>query len=1198
MRIGTSDSVVLNGRYRLEEVLGEGSSGIVHAAHDLTLDRRVAVKVISGHDPDRVYRLKREFRELAQLLHPNLVRLHELFVGPDLCFIAMECVSGVDFVAHCRESERAVLPRLREAARQLVLGVSAVHDARKLHRDLKPGNVLVDRSGRVVVLDFGLVSSLDSAMSIQSRAGTLAGTLPYMAPEQMHGRSVSPASDWYSVGVMLYESLFGALPYDFRQLLSVRPYPPALPHCFDGEAKPWADLIVRLLHPNPDARPGAETLLSFLEPTVTTSIGKPGSATLVGRDTEVAQLRNAFERACAGECAVVEVSGESGIGKSTLLSHFTSGLEATVGAVVLVSRCHPRESVSFNAVDAIVDELARYLASQNQDELALRLPRSFNALTALFPVLKRAPALARAMTGEVVPAQAQELRQRAITALRELLVVEAARRPMVIWIDDFQWADVDSVKLLDELLRPPDAPRLLVLLSSRGGGDRPARTDALHVRLGPLCEADLRRIIALDCGSPSSVTLDQAVAESLGNPLVARTLSRESTLFASPAVASSDSGGLFDRVIARRAAALPASGRTLLEIVALAGRPIPEAIARAALAMAGHVSWSERSLDFEELVSAVPGAGGTSLEIVHDRTRNAIARLVPPESQAQIHRWLADALEVHPDGDPDLAVSHALLAQDDLRACQLALRAAERAMESLAFNRAVSLYRRAVDLDCGAAPIWSVLARLADALSNAGFVAEAGDTALRAAEMLEAEEPQHPSVRRLRREAASHLMRSGEFKRGLEVMRSALEAEGIWYPRKPSHAVASILANRLRLAALRARSQPQQRDDPDARERLDSYWLAGAGHSMFDSTRAADFQVRHAILAHRIGEPGHLARALATEGLLRSWEGGRRARRASERLQALAKRLSRIADDPKVEAHRLLMEAGGALIERRVSSALSLCEQGESMCRDRCTGVAWELAGFHHTSLAALAALGELALLRTRCAELVREATDRGDENARIMLQVGTINLGWMAEERSEEALRNSEAAVAAAGSNSTLALYQGLYGLVLIELHLHRPLEALRRLESSWTRLRASQALRLQSVRVEMLELRARTAIAAALTAGRGDRTRWLASAARDARRLTREDSQWSAPFTDALQASLACCADDSEAAELLLERSATGFERLELRLNASCARHQLGSLLGGSRGDALRSEACAWLHAHGVLDPAKMSNTWIPIR
>jgi len=401
----------------------------------------------------------------------------------------------------------------------------------------------------------------------------------------------------------------------------------------------------------------------------------------------------------------------------------------------------------------------------------------------------------------------------------------------------------------------------------------------------------------------------------------------------------------------------------------------------------------------------------------------------------------------------------------------------------------------------------------------------------------------------------------------------------------------------LRLAALRAQSPPRRSDDPDARERLESYWLAGAGHSMFDSTRAADFQVRHAILAHRVGDPGHLARALATEGLLRAWEGGRRARHASERLQAQAKRLSRIADDPKVEAHRLLMEAGGALIERRISSALSLCEQGEALCRERCTGVAWEIAGFQHTSLNALAALGELTLLRARCAELVREARDRGDENARVMLQVGPINLGWMAEERSEEALRDSEAALALAGSSSTLALYQGLYGLVLIELHLQRPLEALRRLESGWARLRASQALRLQSVRVEMLELRARTAIAVALTVGRDDRTRWLASAARDARRLAREDSQWSAPFTEALQASLAYCAGDSEAAELLLERSATGFERLELRLNASCARHQLGSLLGGTRGEALQREASAWMHAHGVLDPAKMSNTWVPM-
>ena len=1067
MPIGNPSPVVLNGRYRLEEILGEGSSGVVHAAHDLTLDRRVAVKMISAHDPDRVYRLKREFRELAQLIHPNLVQLHELFVGPDLCFIAMELVSGVDFVAHCRGAEGVVLPRLRQAARQLVLGVSAVHAARKLHRDLKPGNVLVDRSGRVVVLDFGLASSLDSAMSIQSRAGTLAGTLPYMAPEQMWGRSVSPASDWYSVGVMLYESLFGALPYDFRQLLSGQRHPPSLPQPTNGEAKDWADLVIQLLDPNPEARPDAGALLSFLEPARTTSIDERDAPKLIGREAELAELRRAFERTCAGACTVVEICGESGIGKTALVGHFTRGLEVAADAIVLASRCHPRESVRFNAIDAIVDELSRYLATGNQDELAPRMPRNRKSLTALFPVLQRVPALAPAAGGEALPLQGQEIRERAVAALRALLVLVTESRPIVIWIDDFQWADRDSTRLLEELLRPPDAANLLVLLSSRGADDAPALAGALRMKLGQLGETDLRQIIAADTGALTGARLDQAVAESRGNPLVARTLSRDSELFGSSDVGASGSEALFEQVIARRAAGLPASGRVLLELVALAGRPIPEAIAQSALALAGHAPWRERALDFEELVSAVPGEGGTSLEIIHDRTRTAIVGLVAPEDQTRLHGWLADALVAHPDGDPDLAVSHALLAHDDRRAVRLALQAAERAMESLAFNRAVSLFRRGADLGGGDAPIWSVLARLADALSNAGFVAEAGDTALRASEALAAENPRDPNVRRLRREAASHLMRSGEFTRGIDVLRSALEAEGIWYPRKPAHAVASIVANRVRLAAMRSWSQPRRSDDEDARDRLESYWLAGAGHSMFDSTRAADFQVRHAILAHRIGEPGHLARALATEGLLRAWEGGPRARRASERLQAQAKRLSRIADDPKVEAHRLLMEAGAALIERRLRSALALCDEGEALCRDRCTGVAWEVAGFHHTSLTALAELGELTLLRERCAELVREAKDRGDENARVMLQVGLINLGWMAEERSEEALADSEAALALAGSNSTLSLYQGLYGLVLIELHRRRPRDAWRRLESGWARLKASQALRLQGVRV-----------------------------------------------------------------------------------------------------------------------------------
>src|SRR5438045_2364774 len=241
-------------RFRLLAKLGAGSMGAVYRAYDQQQRREVALKTLERAGATSLYRFKREFRALADVAHPNLVCLYELLSERNHWFFTMELLDGVRFrswvhrceqdvpeesshpgassgisyatvperdgfapvpngvIAHRGPARTCDLARLRPALRQLVLGVDALHKAGWLHRDIKPSNVVVARDGRVVLVDFGLVTERDHESIRSSIARRVVGTPAYLSPEQAACAPLGPASDWYSVGVLPYEAPTGRLP--------------------------------------------------------------------------------------------------------------------------------------------------------------------------------------------------------------------------------------------------------------------------------------------------------------------------------------------------------------------------------------------------------------------------------------------------------------------------------------------------------------------------------------------------------------------------------------------------------------------------------------------------------------------------------------------------------------------------------------------------------------------------------------------------------------------------------------------------------------------------------------------------------------------------------------------------------------------------------------------------------------------------
>ena len=210
-------------------MLGSGGMGTVYRAYDCDRRRPVALKVMNRASAATILRFKREFRTLLGVAHPNLVTLYELIFDGQNWFLTMELLEGVNFLQYVRgdtpvrvkstpatttqHGEAARWVRLRDATRQLATGVAWLHAAGKLHRDIKPTNVMVTREGRVVLLDFGLAAEQGFDGRHHSTDDHILGTAAYMAPEQAVGLPVSSAADWYSVGVMLFEALTGRVPF-------------------------------------------------------------------------------------------------------------------------------------------------------------------------------------------------------------------------------------------------------------------------------------------------------------------------------------------------------------------------------------------------------------------------------------------------------------------------------------------------------------------------------------------------------------------------------------------------------------------------------------------------------------------------------------------------------------------------------------------------------------------------------------------------------------------------------------------------------------------------------------------------------------------------------------------------------------------------------------------------------------------------
>jgi hypothetical protein len=1184
--------------------------GAVDEVEDTLSGARVALKKLYDLSPEGVYRLKREFRRLAQHGHPNLVQLFELTADADgMVGFTMELVDGCDFVSHCRQIDcgAAALDegRVRSSLPQLVAGVRALHERKLLHQDIKPSNVLVSRSdGRVVVVDFGLATRLGASDSATLSANW-GGTPAYMAPEQAElGSPLGPAADWYAVGVVLYEVLTGDLPFPGTPYEIVHrkahAEPPDILACAPAAPRDLALLCSRLLQRRPEERPTGEEIAAMLENgRAPVTINPPPQAMnprVVGRGEQLGALLEEFDAVRSGASRVALLRGDSGIGKTTILREFIRrAKERDPSVTSLGGRCYQRESIPFRGIDSVMDQLSRLWMRMSRADAMYLLPREPEFLIQSFPVLARVREVAEAATKETATSP-EDARIRSFIALRETLQRLARRGPLVLWLDDVQWIDADSVGLLRfTMTQGAEAPPLLLVLVSRppqnaGSGDAepsfaPVLSHARIIDVGPLPERDMRTLISEIVGHDDAVVV-AAAARATGNPFLG-------ALFARHAAINSGSANADPvEMLARELEASSPHGRTLLELVCLADGPISAHAVAAAAGLTKESAIRELlALESQSLLRLAPGPRADAFEPYHDRVRDWVSQGLNAEGRRELHARLGVALE-REHGDSATCFRHFLEAGLIRQAAGHALRAANDAEGRLAFVQAAEHYRTCAELEPPGSPQqYSLRRALADSLSRAGHGVVAADAYLSAAEI---GDPAGRLTCTLR--AAEELFRCGRSARGLAIVRSVSSSVGLPYPRVTWLAIVALLSWRafarigLRFSARRPRSSRATKQQ----ERLDVCNSAAFCLGFADLLMTSYYQALNLRLSLKAGEAKQLARAVAAEAVY-VVTGPKPMSQRADQLLATARDLAESANDARSRALVVHFEGTVAFLRGRWREGYRVSREGERLMRAAGGATFWELATAALYTLGSLFMLGDLQTMREILRPKLQEAEARNDLYALTVLRIGYPHILNLADDATALAREEIASVMSLWPAEAfTIPKYWELVDLTHLDLYESEPESALARIRAAAAAMKRSLPMRNQTSRVRVRLAHARAALAVA--ARRMAPTDALEEAERAIQFLAREKGTWAPALALPLRAGVATLRGDTGAALRLLELAEQGLYAADMSLDASFARRARGRLLGGSGGTELAGSADEWLTSQGIRNTTALARVYVP--
>jgi histidine kinase len=889
--------------YFLSELLYTNESTRVHRGRRASDDLPVVFK--QARDPSFAARLKPRLtheltvlRQLEAVACRYALRPVELIDSAELCALVTHDTGGRALRDCLSGGERLPLRTTMDLGRRLSMALGDMHAAGWVHRDLNPGNVVyTPETDDVCLIDFGI------AMEVRHPTPPgVHGTPAYLAPEQTgrlsHG--VDHRTDLYALGVLLYELLSGKRPHTatemqelMRQILTERP-PPL--HTLMEIPRPLSDVVAKLMHKEPERRYqsafGVERdLVRCLQGD--TDIAWPVGAEdrtaafklsghLHGRDTELQTLRELQQRADAGACEVAFLRGSAGAGKSALVGALKDAAVRD-GAWFAEGKFEQlQRQIPFGAISQAVNAMVRRLLATPEQELLL-WRRRFNALLgssggALLPVV---PDLQR-LTGPLAAVRdlpSEQAEARLLWLLQKVLRVLCEQRLFVLHIDDLQWADPGTCKLIERLACDTETRRLLLVSSYRI--EESAGPDALVERLHAagctpttvaVLPMGLPQVTAwlqeLTGAAPSAAhaLAELVLAKTQGNPFFIRHFLQELHVRALLAYDSRSGRWVWDveriaranvtdnvvELLASKLAALPSALQRLLGWAACyAGEISAEELSEAfALDTAETVAALDRLAHQEIIVESppndLPGLSEVQRRFAfsHDRLQAAAYALLDSDETAHAHALIGRQLwRLGPREAPFRALSHlnrahaVLTAEERQELARLNLRGAVAAKQALAYEMGYGFTKNAMDLLGDDA--WRIDAEMrhqlaSEALQLAVIMGHQEEARQHLDDALEhARDANHQAD--LHRRHAVSLQSTGRYADSTRAVLQTMRVLGIKVPERPhaGHVVIALIRLKVKLGRRDIETLPDLPFSTEARQRLFLDVIGENSHALY-----------------------------------------------------------------------------------------------------------------------------------------------------------------------------------------------------------------------------------------------------------------------------------------------------------------------------------------------------------------------------
>ncbi len=1158
-------------RFVVKEVIGVGGEGVVYKAWDRSLEQHVALKTLHVSDPSHIPTIKREFRFLSDLSHPGLVQLHELVVDQQLSFFTMSLIEGGHFLKAATEGSS-----LRSLLGQLADVVSFLHSTGRVHRDIKATNILVRPDGRLVLLDFGV--GLNLSRPINELKGPT-GTPRYIAPELLQDEPASQESDAYSIGVLLYEALTGSHPSPTGRTEVDSPTPPRPSALNPTVATDLDDLCVALLHPNPKHRATVpsinETLGQYQRFGSQVFLRAPVShGSFKGRNRELELLKDTYLQMQEAYAPIlVMVEAKSGLGKTAFVEQF---LGQNTDAVILRSKCSEHELVAHKAIDGIIDDLIDHLMTLDEETLSEVIPfEEAGILVQLFPELRRLKGLEDAPTLSPRLGEYRTMRLRAYLALAGVLGRLSDGCNLIIFVDDLQWGDADSGRLLREVFAGPERPHCLLILAYRseeqaqsdcitelldGPGGARAELKHSHITLGPLSKGDSRALVETLIGELdlSGDEVKSLVTEAEGSPLLLTELVSHRK---DPTVAIGARGLGIDGILDHRIAQLSPEVCEAFTLICCAGTPLPVGLLNATVGCTSN----------EVLVALTHGRlghirqGGRALEVFHDSIREAMLRRIG-SAAPRYHATLAQALANRRADAAEIA-RHFFAGGDPREGSLWAETAAEQANRSFALARAIELFRLALDVpDISKEREIHLKRRLALAFAAIGRGADAAPLFLELAQQasgLQATE--------LRTQAACHFLICGDAEQGFSALADVHASVELAWPRTHREALRFFVWERMKLK-LALKTSETGMIPLDTRQQAQMEACRAAMHLGFVSIlHASGSSARFLRMAHRSGDRDAQVVGYGMEAIYRATSGAPQKAIVSE-LKERAKSYLSDSPSPYHQAFVYYVEGQCHYLLGEIKQSIIYYEKAEQGFLEEGRNVSWELNSARVMYSQALSMLGRLDVWSRRLNGWHTDAIERGDM---CLMSACHIGLGRL------EAMRNGKPQTGRIwvdeGTRQFLApeggthYFAAQFALAFIDSYERNHEAVLSRIAKMRAEMSASHMTRVQIPRAHLAIQGAFSLInlAAEIPTMRA-RQPLLKKARSLAQRLKQEAAPWTDAFALLIRATCDLSIEESQEALNDLKRAIQLLAVLDLRLYWAAASVRLGEFVGGDEGRA----------------------------